>query len=262
MKVLITGGTGSLGKNLVREALAAGSEVRLLSRRPRPLKDVLYGVEWAQGEITSAKGIRAALDGMDAVIHAASDPFNAAKVDVGGTEHLINAAKDAGISHIVYISIVGVDEIPYRYYRFKRQAEELIESSGLSYTILRATQFYSLADRFLSAAAYIPFLMPLPTDFKFQCVDEAEVAARLVKCLKVGARGRVEDFGGPKITTLGEMTKIWIKKKGICKKLVRLPMPGEIADGFRAGLNTASNRMCGKVGWQDWLLKQSENAGS
>src|SRR5436190_1428981 len=155
MTVLITGGTGSLGTALVRAVAGAGHRARVMSRRPPPAS-APGDLEWKQADIASGAGVREAADGADAIVHAASDPRHAAAVDVGGTRHLVEAARAAGVGHIVYVSIVGGDRIPLAYYKHKLAAEEIVRSSGVPHTIARVTQFHSFLDALLSAAARLP----------------------------------------------------------------------------------------------------------
>jgi nucleoside-diphosphate-sugar epimerase len=112
MRLLITGGTGTLGQAIVRSRKAGGLKVRVQSRRARTAA-MSADVEWATAELATGEGLRAACEGVDAIVHAASDPRNAHGVDVRGTELLVDAARSAGIGHIVYISIVGIDRIPF-----------------------------------------------------------------------------------------------------------------------------------------------------
>ncbi|MET0624801.1 MAG: NAD(P)H-binding protein, partial [Pyrinomonadaceae bacterium] len=163
MKVLVTGGGGALGRKLVRALTRAGHSARVMSRR-EPAGDATDGVEWARADLSTGEGLGAAVEGVEAVVHAASDPRRAEAVDVEGTRRLCEAARAAGVSHLVYISIVGVDEIPFGYYRRKLAAEAVIESAGVPHSILRATQFHTLVDFLLSQAARVPLLMPLPVD--------------------------------------------------------------------------------------------------
>ena len=256
MRVLITGGTGTLGRSLVRAVAGAGHDARVMSRRARSAR-LAEDFEWAQADIAAGDGVRAAVEGADAVIHAATDPRRAEAVDVQGTRHLVEAARAARVAHFVYVSIVGIEEIPLGYYRSKLAAERIVAESGLPHTTLRATQFHSLIAGFISQAARVPLLLPLPTGFKFQSVAESEVAARLVGCLGEGPRGRIEDFGGPEVLTLGEMAAVWLEAKGVRKKLVRLPLPGAAAAAFRAGKNTAPHGARGAIRWRDWLADAS-----
>ena len=252
MRVLVTGGTGNLGRALERSALAAGHIVRIMSRRPRPQS--INNREWAQADVASGAGVREAVAGVDAILHAATDPRRAKEVDVNGTRHLVEAARASGITHLIYVSIVGIDEIPYSYYKRKREAEEIIRLSGVPHSILRATQFHSLLHTLLSVAARVPMVLPLPTDFKFQSVAESEVAERLVRQLGERPSGRLADYGGPEVLTLGAMARTWMSVKGVRKKLIHVPLPGAVAAGFRAGTNTGAEAR-GVITWREWLLQ-------
>lgn len=251
MRILITGGAGTLGRALMPPLRQAGHTVRILTRRPRR-RSTPADVEWVQGDISTGENLSDSLAGVEAVVHAASDPRNTDAVDINGTRLLLEAA--AGISNIFYISIAGIDEIPFRYYRKKLEAERMIEKSGLPYTVLRATQFHSLIDMMISAAARVPIVMPLPIDFRFRSVHEPEVARRIAESIDAGPSGRLTDFGGPETMTLGEMAEIWREISGVTKRVVRLPLPGKVPAAFRAGLNTAPYGDRGVVGWRDWLL--------
>jgi uncharacterized protein YbjT (DUF2867 family) len=260
MKVLVTGGAGLLGRPLVRTLGVAGHAVRAMSRRDRA-HDATHGAEWVRADISTGEGLSAAVEGVEAVVHAATDVRRARAVDVEGTRRLTAAARAAGVSHLVYISIVGVDEIPLGYYRGKLAAERIIESSGVPHSVLRATQFHSLIDFFLSQAARVPLLMPLPTDIKFQSVDETEVSERLAACVAVGPRGRLPDFGGPSVHTLGEMAQGWKRARGVGKRVVHLPIPGAVARAFRAGKNTAPGGERGVTSWEEWLARRGRAGG-
>jgi uncharacterized protein YbjT (DUF2867 family) len=255
MKVLVTGGAGSLGKILALTVVREGHAVRIMSQRPRSSTD-LTDVEWAQADLASGEGVREAVEGMETVFHLASDFNNPEAVDVIGTRRLIEASRDSGISHLVYISIVGIDDIPTNYYKRKREAERIIESSGLPHSIQRATQFHSFVGNLLSKAARVPFVVPLPANFKFQSVDESDVAARLARCLADVPRGRLVDFGGPEVLTLDEMAEAWMEVNSIRKQLIRISLPGAAAKALRAGKNTTPEGLRGMLRWREWLERR------
>ncbi|HEX6368106.1 MAG TPA: NAD(P)H-binding protein [Longimicrobium sp.] len=260
MKILLTGGTGGLGRETVRAAEAAGHSVRIASRRARP-HDAPSAREWARMDVETGDGVREALEGVDAIIHAASDPRRHAVVDVEGTRRLAQAARAAGTAHLVYVSIVGVDEIPFAYYRSKLAAEQLLAASGAPHSILRATQFHSFVDTMTAGAARVPLLFPLPTTFRFQSVDTGEAAERLVRAVHDGPGGRLPDFGGPQVLTWGQMAAAWKAARGIRKPTVHLPLPGALAAAFRAGKNTlrdGGDR--GTITWEDWLRDHARPA--
>src|SRR5688500_9635326 len=121
-RILVTGGSGGLGREVVRVLGDAGYVVRVMSRRPRPSN---HGpaVEWAQADLESDTGLRAAVDGVHTIVHSASHaPLSTGKlkdlvaypehIDVDGTGRLLEHARTAGVAHLAYISIVGIDQVP------------------------------------------------------------------------------------------------------------------------------------------------------
>lgn len=252
MRVLITGGTGTLGREIATAAVEVGYVVRIASRRSRP-KATPHEHEWAKIQLANGTGLVAAAEGVEAVIHAATDPRRATTVDVEGTRHLVEACCAAGVKHLVYVSIVGIDEIPLAYYRCKMQAEQIIAQSRVSFTVLRATQFHTFVDGLLSAAARVPLVMPLPTDFQVQSVAPLEVTARLVRCLGEGPSGRLPDFGGPEVMTLAQAAEQWRQIRRRPKRVLHLPIPGRVAAGFRAGKNVVRSGEHGTLRWLEWL---------
>ncbi len=250
MRVLVTGGTGTLGRYVVRAALEHNHTVRVQSRSPQSNS---APAEWARADLATGEGVREAVGGVDAIIHAASDPRKPQAVDVAGSRRLLEAAREAGVAHLVYVSIVGVEEIPFSYYRAKAEAERLVAESGVPYSILRATQFHSFVDQIIRTAARVPLALPLPTDFRVQSVAAEEVAARLVRVLNGGSGGRLPDFGGPEVMTLGEAAEVWKRARSVRKPVVNVPLFGGLAAGFRAGQNTVSEGEHGVVGWEAWL---------
>ena len=104
-EVLVTGGTGRLGSKVVERLGSAGIEARVLSRSGR------YGTY--RVDLLTGEGLDRAVRGADTIIHCASSPFRKARqIDVEGTARLLEAAAKAGVSHVVYISIVGIDRVP------------------------------------------------------------------------------------------------------------------------------------------------------
>lgn len=258
MKVLITGGTGTLSQILVRTLMQDGHSVRIMSQN-RPTPSGPTDVDRVLADLATGEGLRNAVKGVEAVFHLATDFNHAEAVDVTGTRLLVEASREASISHLVYISIVGIDDIPTNYYKRKREAEKIIETSGVPYSIQRSTQFHSFVETLLSKAARVPLVMPLPAKFSFQSVDVSEVAARLAACLEDGPRGRLDDFGGPEVLTLDEIAKTWMEVNGIHKKIFHLPLPGAAAKALRAGKNTAPEGVRGTIRWREWLERRANS---
>lgn len=252
-RVLITGGTGVLGRQLKERLSARGYGVRMMSRKPRPATWA-EDMEWAQADLETGAGLETALAGTPMVVHCASSPLRRAQeVDVEGTRRLLNVARAAGVQHLVYISIVGIDRIPtYPYYRIKLEAERVIERAGLPYTILRATQFHDLLDAVLQPVQRWPFAV-LPKDLQFQLVDSGEVAEALAECVAAGPVGRAPDMGGPQVLVSKDIIAAWLAARGLRRPVIHLPLPGKAAAGFRQGLNTCPQNRQGKVTWAEWL---------
>jgi uncharacterized protein YbjT (DUF2867 family) len=258
MRILVTGGTGTLGRAFVTAMRETTHGVRVASRKPRPA-DFPGGatVEWARMDFRSGSGIAEAVEGVEAVLHAATVAgFGSEAVDVEGTRRLASAARRAGVAHFVYPSIVGIDTVPLRYYRRKQRAETIVRESGVPWTILRATQFYELVDGLIGAAARVPFVVPLPTAFQGQPVAAQDVARRLQRVFENGPAGRAPDVCGPERTTLGALARDWLAVRRVQKRVVRVPLPGRVARAFRRGACTCEKPAPGAVRWRTWLEEQ------
>ena len=131
MTILVTGGTGVLGRRVVDRLVVAGHRVRVLSRDPSRSSTV-HGAELCAGDLRQRASLRLALSDVETVVHCASDVRSPDEVDVAGTSNLVEAVRGLDVGHLVYVSIVGVDQIPIRYYRAKRDVESIVEKQGRS----------------------------------------------------------------------------------------------------------------------------------
>jgi uncharacterized protein YbjT (DUF2867 family) len=104
-RILVTGGTGTLGRHVVPRLRDSGCDVRVLSRHTHEAAD---GIEYVTGDLLKDEGIEAAVDGAGIVVHCAGS----SKGDDDATRNLVRAASRAGAQHLVYISVIGVDRIP------------------------------------------------------------------------------------------------------------------------------------------------------
>ncbi len=252
MRVLVTGGTGRLARRLFARSDVGAFSWRILSRRPAPAGDRR---DWVVGDLTTGSGLASALSGVDAVLHLASDPATRG-VDSTSARHLTAAATAAGVRHLFFLSIVGIDGIPYAYYQEKLDAERTIASGATPWTILRATQFHSFVDWQFDRAAKAPLVLPLPRGFQIQSVDDDEVAGRMAGALRGGPAGRLPDFAGPEILSVWAAAGQWKRARGLRKPTVLVPLPGHTAAAFRAGRNTSSTAERGRVTWQAWLAQK------
>jgi uncharacterized protein YbjT (DUF2867 family) len=246
--VLLTGGTGGLGRHVAARLRERGDEVRVLSRRP--------GAGTHVGDLSTGAGVADAARGADLVVHAASDTRCLGRADLAQTENLLQAAGDA--NHLLYVSIVGIDAIPYVYYRRKLACEHMIASSTTPYTILRATQFHEFIAFLLRGAERLP-LAPLPLDFRFQSVAAAEVATRIAELIHADPRHEPIDLGGPEVLTLGQMAELWRTERGRPRRLATLPVPGKTGRAFREGRNTCPEHAEGIQTWAQFVASDPEN---
>jgi uncharacterized protein YbjT (DUF2867 family) len=226
--VLVTGGTGTLGRLLVPELAARGHDVRVLSRRA--------GAGHVVGDLATGSGIDAAVDGAQVIVHAATSAKTKA-VDVEGTDRLASAARAAGVEHLVYVSIVGVDRNPFRYYRAKLAAEQRIIASGLPYTLARGTQFHNLVAAVFGKMRLGPLLFA-PSGWRLQPNDPAEFAHHLAARVDAGPASGVTEFGGPEEATAAELAAQWHRAHGRTGRVRGLPVPGSASAAFRAGVAT------------------------
>ncbi|WP_432094220.1 SDR family oxidoreductase [Streptomyces sp. bgisy100] len=253
--VLVTGGTGTLGRAVVRRLLDDGRPVRVLSRRPRAEADRMP-YTWATGDLRTGEGLDAALDGVTAVIHCATAN---GRGDVEATRLLTEAAQRAGRPHLVYISIVGIDRLPLGYYRAKLAAERLIEHSGLPWTVLRATQFHDLVARMTSAQRRLPVVLTV-AGVRFQPVDVREVADRLAELAAGPAAGRVADMGGPEIRDATDLARSCLRAAGVRRRVVPLRLPGALVAGLRRGGNLVPDRAVGRITFEEFLAGPATGA--
>ncbi|KJY36185.1 NAD(P)H-binding protein [Streptomyces sp. NRRL S-495] len=237
--VLVTGGTGTLGRHVVPLLRAAGREVRVLTRNPRPAAD---GVAYVAGDLLTGadgkgavgQGMDAALAGVEVVLHLAGD----AKNDEATTRNLVAAAQRAGVKHLVYISVIGADLVPLGYFRAKHAAEQAVVGSGIPYTTLRAAQFHDLTAKTAAAMGKLP-LVPGLGGMRWEPVDARDVAERLVELALAAPAGLVPDLAGPAVRTLGDLTRDYLAAAGKRRPMVPLRVPGKVGRCYREGVNLA-----------------------
>ncbi len=246
MRVLITGGSGELGVGLSRVLAERGHGVTVASRSARPMRDVAA----VEVDLATGMGLEA-VAGHDTVVHLASDPFEAQRVDVEGTQRLLDAATAAGVGHLVAISIVGIDDHPYPYYRAKAEMERIVEEGDVPWTILRATQFHSLIPRFLDMLPAVG-LVPVPPGVRLQPIDVAVVAERLADLVEAGPSGRVADLGGPQVVPLRTMVRDVMRAKRLRRLIVPLPLPRRLGTAFRDGRMLTTPTQRGQR-WADYV---------
>jgi uncharacterized protein YbjT (DUF2867 family) len=234
--------------------------VRVLSRRTREAAD---GIEYMTGDLLKDEGIQAAVDGAGIIVHCAGGR----KGDDEATRNLVRAASRAGAQHLVYISVIGADRIPvvsgidrtmFGYFGFKLAAERVVADSGLPWTTLRAAQFHDLSLMVAQQMARLP-VIPVPAGVRFQPVDTGEVAARLVELALGTPAGLVPDMGGPRVYSMADLLRGYLRARGQRRVLVPVWLPGRAARAVRAGANLAPQRAVGHRTWEDFLADRVLN---
>lgn len=263
--ILLTGGTGTLGRLVAPLLLEAGGKVRVLSRRAGDGgdgRDREGGVEFVTGDLATGAGIDAAVEGAETIVHCAGS----AKGDDDKARNLVRAAAGAGTRHLVYISVVGADRVPvtsrldramFGYFAAKRAAEHIVADSGVPWTTLRATQFHDLVLTMARGMAKMP-VVPAPAGFRVQPVDARDVAARLAELALGEPSGFVAELGGPRTYGMGELVRGYLRAAGKRRRpFVPVRLPGKAARAYRDGANLTSGQVdAGGRTWEDFLAER------
>jgi len=255
--ILLTGGTGTLGTRLAPLLVAGGARVRVLSRGTGAAAD---GVELATGDLTTGAGVEAAVAGVDVVVNCAGTTTG----DDAKARTLVDAARRAGVRHLVHISVVGADRVPvagrvdramFGYFESKLATERVVAGSGLPWTTLRATQFHDLVLTTVRGLTKLP-VVPVPSGMRAQPVDTGEVAARLAELAFGPPSGLVRDLAGPRVYTMAEVVRGYLRARGRRRLLVPVRLPGGAARAVREGALLGPDAVLGKRTWEDFLAER------
>jgi NADH dehydrogenase len=221
MNVLVTGGTGFVGREIVRQLRIRGYRIRLLARNPesRAAREVasLYGAGVLPGNVLDAASLRTACTGQDAVIHlvgiiseAGDQTFE--NIHVRGTQNMVFAAQDTNVRRFIHMSALGTrPDARSRYHRSKWAAEERVRGSSLGWTLFRPSIICGPGDGFVNLLAKVirfSLVVPVAGDgqAKFQPVPVRSVASAFVKALAESrAIGETYDLCGPETLTFDEI---------------------------------------------------------
>jgi len=254
--LLITGGTGTLGRLVVPGLRDAGRPVRVLSRRGHEPGD---GIEYVIGDLATGEGLDGAVDGVETIVHLGGS----AKGDDDKTRNLVRAASRAGAPYLVYISVVGAERVPvvsgvdrnmFGYFAAKRAAENVIADSGLPWTTLRASQFHESMLKMIRQMAKLP-VIPVLAGVRFQPVDAELVADRLVELSLGKPSGLVPDVAGPRAYEMAELVRGYLRATHRRRLILPVKAPGGAARAIRAGANLAPERAAGRT-WEDFLAER------
>lgn len=251
MRIVVAGGTGVVGREIVAAARARGHEAAGMSRTT--------GADLQTGE-----GVAAALRDAEVVIDAVSvatmDAEASTRFFRRSAETLIGAARQSGVRHVVALSIVGVDRNPHGYYAGKVAHEAAYQAGDAPFTIVRATQFHEFAGQVAQQARFGP--LQLAPRARVQPIAARAVAEHLVTVAEGGAVGRGTDIAGPREEELSEMIRAWRHHRGERRPVFAVSLPGAQMRGMRRGLALpdANAQMLGPS-FEQWLSAQPISAG-
>ncbi|NCJ05812.1 NAD(P)H-binding protein [Synechococcales cyanobacterium C] len=232
MNLLIVGGTGTLGRQVVRQALDEGYQVHCLVRSPRKasfLKE--WGAHLIQGDLCEPETLKAALSNVSAVIDAATtrpnDTLSIRQVDWEGKVALIQAAEAVGIERFIFFSIMRAEKFPHvPLMDIKRCTEELLQKSSLNYTILRPAGFYQ--------GLIGQYAIPVLEQHSVWLMNEANAVAFMdtqdIARFAISALSHPEtamqtfDLAGPKAWSPDEIVKLCERLSGKDAKIARMPL--------------------------------------
>lgn len=259
----VAGGTGQVGREVVRIALEAGHTVSVLSRRvPPPGSEKHHdGATYFAGDVTTGDGLETAVAGADVVIDCLEGQFGKAqKQFADGGARLLAAAHRVGVRKAVALSIINCDQSNYSFYVSKADKERAYARADLETVVVRATQFHSLLDMVFAAGAKVR-LIPTFKGARFQSISPTDVARALLEAAveaPSAEQHRLRTVGGPEVQTMKDMAKLWKAVTGARGKVLEIPLPGAMGAYLRAGLNLTPGLGYGTETFVSWLEKRRE----
>lgn len=263
-RICVAGGTGQVGREVVRQALALGHEVSVICRNPPLSGSSEYGdgATYFRADVTTGEGLPDALAGTAVVVDCLEGKYGKALRNFAdGGARLLGAAHAAGVRKAVLLSIINCDQVPLRFYRSKAAKEDIYAGSPLETVTVRTTQFHSLPVQLFSAGAKVG-LIPVVRGARFQTIAPAEVASALLEAALEEPSlelHRLRTVGGPEDIGMGELAESWKRHTGSAARLIRLPLPGGMGKFLREGRNLIPEQRYGSETFGSWLAKHADS---
>lgn len=233
-RVFVTGGTGFVGKNIVRAI--SGHPLRLMVRTPHEGADE-SGIEHVQADVTDPASLQGTMDGCEIVVHLVGiiEETGTATFDGiirKGTENVLNEAKRAGVKHFIHMSALGAQNNPrYGYHTAKYRAEQAVMSSGLTYTVFRPSVIFGPGDGFINTLAGVVRSFPIipvvgSGQTRFQPVEVGDVADAFARAVDDPdeTANKVYELGGDRPYTYEQMLDTIAGELGKSKPKIKVPV--------------------------------------
>ena len=244
MKVAVAGGTGVAGRWAVEALRVGGHEATVIARS-------------AGVDLVTGNGLEAALAGIDAVIDATNTTSMGKRASTEFFEAtartLTRTAAGAGVRHIVALSIIGIDGVPYGYYQGKVRQEQVLRESPVPVSILRAAQFHEFAGQYL---AKLPGPVVVVPRWRAQPVAAREAGAALAR-IAVGEPVARSELAGPQQEIMADMIRQVIRARGDRRLVVSVRVPGAAGKAMAAGGGLPDRPgLRGTQTFADWVSEQ------
>jgi NADH dehydrogenase len=263
--ILVTGGTGFVGRALIRQLVSAGYPVRILIRPSPATPNLPRGVslEVAVAALNDDRSLRAAMSGVDVVFHLAGAEHQGARADlfgtdIKGTETLARVLADLEIKRLFYVSHLGADRASaFPVFKAKAIAEEYIRRSGVPHTIFRAAILYGPEDHFTSGLARLISLSPViffasRSDTLVQPLWVEDLITSMVWSLDNEATiGQTYEIGGGEFFTVREVMDNVMKTIG--KRRILLPLSMPYLRGLTVAFEQWFPKFPSSVFWLDYM---------
>src|SRR5438045_4678129 len=250
MKIVVIGGTGLIGSKVVAILRHGGQEVVAASPKS--------GVNTITGE-----GVKEAVSGAQVVIDLANSSSFEDKAVLEFFEtsgrNLLPAEAAAGVRHHVALSIVGTDRSDNGYFRAKLAQEKLIVASGISYTIIRSTQFLEFLGAIADSGMDGNVVRISPG--LFQPIAADDVAANVAEVALAAPRNGIVENAGPERAPFNEIVARYLEAVGDPREVVRDPKAryygGRVEEKSLVPLGEAR---LGSIGFDEWLRRSQTKA--
>lgn len=242
MLVMVTGGAGFVGNNIISKLVEEGYEVRAVVRNPEKAEKRLaqFGdkIEIAQGDVTQRGDWADLMKGVDAVVHTVAISMEKGgqtydDVNYQGTINVVDAAVDAGVGRFINISQNGADaSLPYPFLASKGKAQDYVaQQENLKWTAIRPSAIFGPQDEFFNTFARLvkltPIIFPMIGGGKaeFQPVSIFDVAEATVRSIEDDTTlGKELVVGGPEVLSLGEIEKRVVKALNTSRVFISVPV--------------------------------------